>query len=290
MNLPSPQHERESAPLVSVIIPTYNRAWSLKEALESVLAQDYPHIELIVVDDGSTDHTPELLQGYANEPKVNVVTRENGGVSRARNQGIEVARGEYLAFLDSDDSWLPQKISEQIAFFKESPDALICQTEEIWIRNGKRVNPCKHHQKPSGDIFGASLHLCLVSPSAVMLKKSLLDEVGLFDESLPACEDYDLWLRIACRYPIYTTPSALVVKHGGHDDQLSKTPYLDRFRIHSLLGLLKREPLSEDQREQVHGLLKKKCRIYTQGCRKHGRPEEAETISNLVNQTINPTP
>jgi len=273
-------------PLISVIIPTYNRAWALGEALDSVLAQTYPAVELIVVDDGSTDETPDLLARYGDA--LRVLTLENGGVSRARNHGISASTGEFIAFLDSDDRWLPDKLAEQAAFFKATPEALICQTEEIWIRNGKRVNPCKHHKKPSGDIFEASLHLCLVSPSAVMMRRSLLEDVGLFDESLPACEDYDLWLRIACRYPVYTTPSPLVVKHGGHDDQLSKTPLLDRFRIQSLVRLLESGSLSAAQADAARAVLEKKGRIYAGGCRKHDRHEEADAITQLVNQTAHP--
>jgi len=270
-------------PLISVIIPTYNRAWALEAAVDSVLAQDYPEVELIVVDDGSTDETPALLARYGEA--LRVLTLENGGVSRARNHGIAASAGEFIAFLDSDDCWLPEKLSEQAAFFEANPEALICQTEEIWIRNGKRVNPCKHHKKLSGEIFEASLHLCLVSPSAVMMKRALFEEIGLFDESLPACEDYDLWLRIACRYPVYTTPSPLVVKHGGHEDQLSKTPLLDRFRIQSLVRLLKSDTLSRAQAEAARAVLRKKGRIYAGGCLKHGRQEEAEAITRLVNQT-----
>lgn len=270
--------------LISVIIPTYNRAWSLKAAIDSVLAQEYPEVELLVVDDGSTDETPRLLDRYGDA--IRVITLENGGVSRARNQGIHTSKGSFIAFLDSDDSWLPGKLSEQMTFFEENPEALICQTEEIWIRNGKRVNPCKHHKKPSGDIFEASLHLCLVSPSAVMMKRSLFESVGLFDESLPACEDYDLWLRIACRYPIYTTLSPLVIKHGGHEDQLSKTPLLDRFRIQSMVRLLKGDHLSSAQKEATRDVLQKKGRIYAKGCLKHGREEEAESITREVARAL----
>ena len=267
-------------PQISVIIPTYNRAWTLNTAIDSVVAQEYPSVEIIVVDDGSTDETPQLLARYGDA--IQILTLENGGVSRARNRGIDASRGDFIAFLDSDDSWLPKKLSEQMDFFAANPTALICQTEEIWIRHGKRVNPCKHHMKPSGDIFEASLHLCLVSPSAVMMKRALFERVGLFDETLPACEDYDLWLRIAYRYPIYTTASPLVVKHGGHEDQLSKTPLLDRFRIHSMVRLLREATLSPAQREATRCVLQKKGRIYAKGCLKYGRKEEAEAIIQMV--------
>jgi glycosyltransferase involved in cell wall biosynthesis len=262
-------------PTVSVIIPTYNRASLLKEAIDSVLGQDFDDFELIVIDDGSTDGTPRLLQCY---PNICVVRQERRGVSAARNAGIRRASGRFLAFLDSDDLWLPKKLSAQIAFFKTHPEAAICQTEEVWIRRGVRVNPKRRHRKHSGMIFARSVKLCLVSPSAVMLKRGLLDEVGWFDESLPACEDYDLWLRIARRFPIHLIRMPLVVKRGGHADQLSKMAGLDRFRIYALKKVLETRPegvLTLEQRSAAIEALSKKCMIYARGCLKRGRVEEA---------------
>ena len=266
-------------PLISVIIPTYNRGWIVCEAIDSVLAQDYKSVELIVVDDGSTDTTPLLLKRY--QSRIIVIEQVNKGVSAARNAGIRHANGEYIALLDSDDLWDKKKLSVQMDFFIENPDALICQTEEIWIRNGKRVNPKFKHKKPSGMIFEPSLHLCLVSPSAVMIKKILFDKKGLFDESLPACEDYDLWLRVSIDCPIYLTPEPYVIKKGGHDDQLSSAPGLDKYRIMSLQKLLLCDTLSDVQRCLVIEVLKKKCIIYSNGCEKRGRIEEAAEIRQI---------
>jgi glycosyltransferase involved in cell wall biosynthesis len=260
-------------PLVSVIIPTYNRGWIIKEAIDSVLAQDYRDFELIVVDDGSTDNTPEVLDAYRGTIKV--FRQENKGVSAARNRGIAEASGRFIAFLDSDDLWLPQKLSRQVEFFNTTPDALICQTEEVWIRSGVRVNPKKRHQKPSGMIFEPSLALCLVSPSAVMIRRSLLEIVGNFDETLPACEDYDLWLRISCRFPVYRIDTPLIIKRGGHEDQLSASFGLDRFRIKAIKKSVESGFLSKRQYAAAVKTLKEKCNIYAAGCRKRGREEEA---------------
>ncbi|KPJ78751.1 MAG: glycosyl transferase [Deltaproteobacteria bacterium SG8_13] len=270
-------------PLVSVIIPTYNRAGIVGEAVDSVLAQDYPDYELIVVDDGSTDATAEVLNRYGD--KIRTLRQKNRGVSAARNAGIRSASGEFFAFLDSDDLWLPSKLGLQVAFFDRHPDAVVCQTEEIWIRNGVRVNPRKRHRKPSGMIFEPSLQLCLVSPSAVMIRRSLFDQVGLFDESLPACEDYDLWLRVSCRYPVYRLSTALVVKRGGHSDQLSRQPGLDRYRIQALLKIIESGRLSKSQTEAAVRMLRTKSRIYAAGCRKRGRVEEATSYEKLVGKT-----
>jgi glycosyltransferase involved in cell wall biosynthesis len=266
--------------LVSVIIPTYNRAAWLKEAIESVLSQTYQQFELIVVDDGSTDSTGELLLQYG--PELSVLHAGHGGPSAARNCGIAAARGVYIAFLDSDDAWIPDKLRAQMLFFHDHPEARVCQTEEIWIRNGVRVNPMKKHKKYSGWIFEQCLPLCIVSPSSVMIERSVFGEVGLFDETFLACEDYDLWLRIAARYPIYLIETPLIIKRGGHVDQQSKTiPHLDQYRIRALCKILESGILQPAQQQQALYELKKKCRIYGSGCLKRDRKDEGERILKL---------
>lgn len=271
-----------NSPLVSVIIPTYNRAWALKKAIDSVLGQDYKNFELIVVDDGSTDDTQALIKTY--EESVKFVQQPNLGVSAARNKGISTSAGSLIAFLDSDDYWYPEKLSAQVEFFSKNPDALICQTEEIWIRNGKRVNPKKKHKKLGGMIFIPSLALCLVSPSAVMVQKNLFDKVDTFDESLPACEDYDLWLRVTCRYPVGLIETPLIVKTGGHEDQLSSTIGLDKYRIYALKKILKTDLLNEKQTLAAETMLKKKCIIYADGCKKRGRKTVAMYYYRLADE------
>jgi glycosyltransferase involved in cell wall biosynthesis len=271
---------RAKLPLVSVIIPTYNRGWIIQEAIDSVLDQDFNDYELIVVDDGSEDNTLEILEAYGKA--IEVLQQGNRGVSAARNRGIEEATGRLLAFLDSDDLWLPKKLSTQVKFFENNADALINQTQEIWNRNGLRVNPKKRHHKFSGMIFERSLELCLVSPSAVMIAKDLFDTVGVFDENLPACEDYDLWLRISCRYPVHLTDLPLVIKRGGHDDQLSKGVGLDKYRIQSLLKIIESDLLLPQQYRAAITTLKEKCKVYAGGCRKRGRIQEAEYFYELA--------
>jgi glycosyltransferase involved in cell wall biosynthesis len=274
-----------NTPFVSVIIPTYNRAWTLKKAIDSVLEQDYKNFELIVIDDGSTDDTEALVAEYAKSVKF--IQQPNLGVSAARNKGISISSGSLITFLDSDDYWYPEKLSAQVKFFNANPDALICQTEEVWIRNGKKVNPKKKHQKLSGMIFESSLALCLVSPSAVMMRKILFAKVDTFDESLPACEDYDLWLRITCRYPVHLIDTPLIVKTGGHEDQLSGSIGLDKYRIYALKKILKSDFLSESQFQAAENMLKKKCRIYADGCMKHGRKTVATYYYRLAEEIDN---
>lgn len=272
--------ETRKNPQVGVIIPTFNRAVMLKEAIDSVLSQDFQDFELIVVDDGSTDHTAEILNAY--RQNITVLRQPNQGVSSARNAGIKAASGSLVAFLDSDDLWLPQKLSHQVDFFNANPEAQICQTEEIWIRNNVRVNPKKRHQKLAGMIFEPSLNLCLVSPSAVMIRASLFKTVGLFDENLPACEDYDLWLRISCRYPVHLIETPLIIKRGGHPDQLSASPRLDQYRIQSITKVIESGLLSATQHNAAVKVLKEKCAIYATGCRRRGRLDETAYYESLA--------
>lgn len=269
--------------MISIIIPTHNRRAFLAEAITAALGQRGVDKEVIVVDDGSTDGTAALLESFGTA--VRHVLQPHRGVSAARNRGIRMAGGEWLAFLDSDDLWLEDKLLRQQEFMARHPELRICQTDEVWLRNGQRLNPRRYHRKPRGDCFALLLERCLVSPSAVMLHRELLAEVGLFDETLPACEDYDLWLRIGCRHPLGLLDEALVIKRGGHPDQLSASlPALDQYRIRALTKLLRTEPLSARQRILVLDVLQRKCLVYAQGCRKRGRIAEAEAVLALPAQ------
>ncbi len=266
---------------VSVIIPTFNRGEKVLRAVSSVLCQTFTDFEIIVVDDGSFDETRTLLDPFQDRIRL-IIHPENRGVSAARNSGIKASKSPLIAFLDSDDYWMPEKLEAQVGFFRENPDAVACQTEELWVRNGTRVNPRKRHLKPSGDIFEPSLKLCLVSPSAVMLRKNLFDEVGLFDEELPVCEDYDLWLRISCRHPVHLIERSLLVKEGGASDQLSASRRgMDRFRIRAMINLLESGRLNGDQIRLVRRELEIKCRIYGEGCLKRGKTGEGNYYLGL---------
>jgi glycosyltransferase involved in cell wall biosynthesis len=270
-------------PLVSVVIPTFNRAWILNEAIDSVMAQTCQNYELIVVDDGSTDGTDALLE---KNKGIVVIHQENKGVSAARNRGVAASKGDLIAFLDSDDLWLPEKLSAQVAFFLENKDAEICQTQELWIRNGKRINPKNRHLKESGNFFKRSLELCLVSPSAVMIKKRLFEKVGLFDETLPACEDYDMWLRVGATHPIFLIDQPLIVKRGGHTDQLSAAGGLDKYRIQSLNKIIESGILDSEQQSAAIEMLRKKAKLYASGCRKRGKLDEMVYYEKIMDQHL----
>ena len=260
-----------SEPLISIIIPTHNRQNSVLLAIQSVFAQTYQNVELILVDDGSTDGTLNALKKY-NNSRLRVFSIEHSGVSKARNFGVSQSQGGLIAFLDSDDIWQPQKLQKQIVFHRNHPELAISQTQEIWVRNGKRVNPKIKHEKPEGYIFPESLHLCTITPSSVLMDRELFYECLGFDENLVACEDYDLWLRITANHEVGLVDEALMTRYGGHDDQLSgKYEAMDRFRIYGLGKILLSGVLNEKQTQQVLLVLQQKTEIFLLGAKKRNR-------------------
>ena len=260
--------------MITVVIPTYDRRDFLKAAIDSVLSQTYRDFELIVVDDGSTDNTIDLIRSYGDS--LVYLKQDNQGPSAARNRGIELSRGDLVAFLDSDDRWHPDKLLIQVEAMEEEPGYLISHTGEVWYRNGELLRQKKKHEKLPGYIFERSLSMCMVSMSTVIARRELFDNIGYFDERLPCCEDYDLWLRASLQYPFLLVDQPLTFKEGGRADQVSVIYRvgMDRFRIQSIVNLLEKEILSVEQREQAVTELRKKCRIYGNGCIKWGREEE----------------
>ena len=266
---------RVSCTMISVIVPTYNRAQQLPRALDSILCQSCSPKEIIVVDDGSTDETSALMT--SEYPEIVFIQQQNTGVSSARNVGIKRASGDWIAFLDSDDEWLPEKLEIQMKALYENPEIKICHTNEIWIRNGKRVNPKKKHEKFGGWIFQKCLPLCCISPSSVIIHKSFFKEIGLFDYSLPVCEDYDLWLRITARNPVLYIEEPFLIKYGGHEDQLSKKYWgMDRFRIKSLEKIISSRVLSDLDENAAKKMLMEKIYIFIQGAQKRGNIKEVK--------------
>lgn len=265
---------------ISVVIPTRDRRSQLPRALDSAAAQTLAPLEVIVVDDGSTDGTRADLERRFSG--VRVLRQDRRGVSAARNCGIAAASGDWIALLDSDDEWLPTKLERQVEALRCEPSRLICHCDEIWIRNGVRVNPKRKHSKHGGWIFSQCLRLCAMSPSAVLIAKSLLETCGPFDESLPACEDYDLWLRICSRHPVLFVDEPLVIKYGGHADQLSRSTWgLDRFRIRALDKLLRAPGLTRHQTRLAIAMLISKIDIYVGGAEKRKRAGEVAELRRL---------
>jgi len=268
---------------VSVVIPAFNRASLLERALDSVLGQTLPADEIIIVDDGSTDNTGSMLKSL--HPELNLIQQDNQGVSAARNAGISAAGHEWIALLDSDDVWHENKLERQITALKNAPEYLICHSDEIWVRNGVRVNQMNKHKKTGGYIFQHCLPLCAISPSATLIHRSLFEAIGLFDEDLPACEDYDLWLRICSRYPVLYIDETLITKYGGHDDQLSRQYWgMDRFRIQALNKVISETELNDSDRDAATKMMLKKINIYLAGAEKHGNTEHVDDFKQLFNK------
>ena len=258
---------------ISVIIPTYNRCDLLKRAINSVIKQTITPKEIIVVDNGSTDQTYKMVSSLF--PEINYFIEKKRGVSAARNKGILESKSKWIAFLDSDDAWKPTKLEKQMEYSLFNQDKYsIIHTDETWYRNKKFLNQLKKHKKSGGNIFKNSLQLCCISPSSVVLKKQIFDDYGLFDENLEVCEDYDMWIRITAKEEVGFLDSPLVLKYGGHNDQLSKKFWgMDRFRIKSLEKNLKNEHFSKSQKINVLDTLIEKLTIVSDGALKRGNKE-----------------
>jgi len=267
--------------MVSVIIPTYNRACVLKRAVDSVLRQSYRDLELIIVDDGSQDRTAELVS-FIHDDRLRYLVQQNRGAANARNQGVWASKGEWISFLDSDDAWLPGKLQRQIASLAADPRYRVNYTNEIWIRNGVRVNQRKKHRKFGGWIYPFCLPLCLISPSSALLHRSIFESEKGFDESYPVCEDYELWLRLTARYPVQFLDEPLIYKYGGHQDQLSRSRWgLDIFRIRALTAIFRTGRLRPYFSMLTAREIVRKARILVKGFSNRGNRKQAEYYRRL---------
>lgn len=271
--------------LVSVIIPTFNRARFLKRAVDSVLAQTYKDLELIVVNDGSCDDTFEMLAHIADSRLKIIHLESNVGVSKARNIGFSHSKGEWIALLDSDDEWLSHRLEIQMNYIDSMPAFYpLIHGEEIWIRNGKRINQKKIHQKSGGDLFERSLELCLISPSASLIHRKCWEEFNGFDEDFVVCEDYDLWLRLTSKYEVGFINEPIIIKYGGHDDQLSiRYKAMDYWRVKSIDQLLRsKTSLTDVKKKKAIEVILKKSQILRNGYLKHENLEHLEFVEEIL--------
>jgi len=273
-------------PIFSIIIPTFNRKLFLKKAVDSVLDQTYTNFELIIIDDGSTDDSKEIINAYY-DARIKYSYQENNGVASARNHGLKKAKGKYVAFLDSDDWWVPEKLSKTMDYINKFPNVKIFHTEETWYKKGKLLNQKTKHKKPTGFVYTKSLPLCCISISTAVIKKDVFDNIELFDETFEACEDYDFWLRATNKYKIKLIPEYLTLKDGGREDQLSSSIWgLDRFRIKALGKMLDSNELNNENYNLTLKEFNKKCTIFAMGAEKRGRIEEAESYRKLAEKYV----
>ncbi len=263
---------------ISVIIPAYNRALTIARAIESVKAQTYKVAEIIVVDDGSSDSTAEVVKSYDG---VLLLRQNNQGVSAARNNGAMMASSDWLAFLDSDDEFLPQKLECQVELHRADLKCKVSYTDEIWIRDGIEVSVAKKYHKPYSNLFEASLNECIVAPSSVVIERSYFDAIGGFDESFEICEDYDLWLRILQKDTIALIDQKLIRKYGGADDQLSRKHWgMDRWRVRTLHKLLEQD----SSNSLVRSTLVSKYTLLLRGAIKHTRAADVIYYTDQLNR------
>jgi len=266
-------------PSVSIVIPVFNRLLPLERAIQSLQKQTFQDFEIIVVDDHSTDDIFTVTKKY----RTRYLKTNGKGVSAARNTGIKAASSDLLAFLDSDDEWLPQKLELQMKYLSENPNCNIVHSNESWIRNGQPVNQARKHQKMGGRIFSECTELCLIAPSSVLIRKTLLDQVGLFDESFTVCEDFDLWLRITATENIGFIQEPLLIKHGGHEDQLSMQFHsMDLWRVRALAKHLKNSNLTAQEKLALQKSMKKKCEILLKGFQKHQNFENLSEVESYL--------
>ncbi len=257
---------------VTLIIPTLNRSQFLKRALISVFNQTFVPEEIIVVDNGSNDKTYQMIgDSFKN---IRYIYFEDKGVSKARNEGLKNANNELICFLDSDDEWKPKKIEKQLFLFDKNTNCKFLHTNEVWYRNGYHLNQLNKHKKQGGYIFENCLRMCCISPSSTMIHRSIFDNHGIFDENLYVCEDYDMWLRISSKEKIYFLNEPLVIKHGGHSDQLSKQHWgMDRFRVYSIEKNIKQNKFSKEQKFIAIRYLLEKIQILINGAKRRNNRE-----------------
>ena len=265
---------------ISVVIPSYNRKDFLKRSIDSAINQTKKPLEIIVVDDGSTDGTEAMIK--SDYDFVKFIKQKNKGVSAARNIGIKVSIGEWICFLDSDDEWKKDKLEKQINAMKSNPGYKFFHSNEIWIKNGLRINQKKKHKKYGGDIFDKCLDMCRISPSSVMIDKTVFDEVGNFNEYLVVCEDYELWLRICDKYRVFFIDEPLIIKYGGHQGQLSYSiESIENHRIKALEYLILENLNRKNKRHAIQMLLSK-LNIYLKGLVKRKKNDEIAVYEEKI--------
>jgi glycosyltransferase involved in cell wall biosynthesis len=260
--------------------------------VRSVLAQTVRDFQLIVADDGSTDDTRGRLSGFEDSRISCLFLEHHGMPGRARNAGAAAAQGRYLAFLDSDDLWLPEKLERQTRLFQAGDRAPLCHTRELWLRGGREISQAGRSHRREGDIFRDALVKCVVGPSTVIVEKDFFERHGGFREDLEIAEDYELWLRMSFDSPVAYLDEGLTIKRArmqarGEEANLSeKYGHIEVFRIRALCDLIAQGAFASlpEKDELARRELIRKCGVYAAGCYKRGRREEALRYEALAGE------
>ncbi len=206
----------DDRPVVSVVVTTYNYGKYVRGAVDSVLGQTYGNLDVLVIDDGSTDDTRRILAEYVQAGRIRYLYQDNAGQARAKNRGIAEARGEFVAFLDADDQWLPRKIEKQISLFADDRVGVVCSKRKIILADGRLFPDPPHTRLRRGDVLGPIFARNFVPFSTAVVRRSCFDQVGVFDEALGMGIDYDLWIRMAARYHFDFVDEELALYRYGH--------------------------------------------------------------------------
>ncbi|MDH4262688.1 MAG: glycosyltransferase family 2 protein [Spirochaetia bacterium] len=278
-------------PLVDVVIPVYNRDNLLLECIHSVINQTYEHLSIYVIEDGSdvvakyfsSLNNPAFAKSSKSISYIRLNT--NHGVSYCRNLGASIGKGQYIAFLDSDDQWDKFKISRQLEYLENNPGYKWIHTNEIWQRNGVIINQKKEHKKEGGQFMKRLFQRCLISPSSVMFSRSFFESCGGFLHHFPVAEDYELWLRLNLKNPVAFVDEPLTIKRAGNWSQLSKTPEIDKWRVlamHRLYRMYKNDQDFIDLFEFWKIDVIKKTQILIKGAEKYGHLQKLQKYQNWL--------
>jgi len=277
---------------LSVIIPVYNRRDLLKEALDSLDSQRFKDFQVIIADDGSTDGSDETAESWLKTHRGHLLRLKHSGFpGLVRNRAVDLAEGEWIAFLDSDDLWKPEKLQRQLEEIRREPEIRLWHCREIWQRGTQIVSQKKQKHRRRGDLFEDALKKCIIGPSTVLIRRDFWNQTGGFRDDMEIAEDYELWLRMTALEPVGYLDEPLIIKRAGDWDQLSeKYGQIEIFRMRGLAALVESQWFSRHASEQIQSLavqeLIRKYDIYARGCRKRGKEQEAAHYEALSSKLI----
>lgn len=276
---------------VAAVLPVRDRAALLAEAMQSILAgKTRPRELIVVVNSKGPAREADLgaaraAADQAGDVIVRILTEERPGPAAARNRGWRAAAASWISFLDSDDLWAPEKLAAQLRFLARRPHLDACHTGERWLKHGRELSQPRRLAPRSGAFLYDAFETCLISCSSILLRRSLLETLGGFDETFPVCEDFELWLRLLARTPVGLVPEPLTIKRSGDWAQLSQSRHsMDAWRIRAILKFAAATPLDGRALAAARNSVERKLRILQQGADKRRTTEPVERLAGEVRQ------